>query len=103
MISVSAARGECVLFLCQGDQGHPGSWVWIDGKDVDALYQEYKRSGAKIRQVARQELNRFIEGSTEDVAPAARGGTGFFAGEWYPIKNPPGEPGGLVSVGPRSS
>lgn len=46
---VSVSRGRCGLFLCQDDQGHPGSWVWIDGRDVDALYEEYKTSGAKIR------------------------------------------------------
>ncbi len=46
---VSVARGSCNLFLCQGDQGHPGSWVWIDGKDVEAIHAEYKSSGAKIR------------------------------------------------------
>ncbi len=46
---VSVSRGGCGLFLCQGDQGHAGSWVWIDGKNVDALYEEYKTSGAKIR------------------------------------------------------
>ena len=46
---VSVSRGKCCLFLCQGDQGNPGAWVWIDGKDVDALYEEYKGSGAKIR------------------------------------------------------
>jgi len=46
---ISVSRGNCCLFLCQGDQGHPGSWVWIDGKDVDAVYEEYKTSGAKIR------------------------------------------------------
>lgn len=46
---VSVSRGRCGLFLCQGDQGHPGSWVWIDGHDVDAVYEEYKNSGAKIR------------------------------------------------------
>ena len=46
---VSVSRGSCGLFLCQGDQGHPGSWVWIDGMDVDALYEEYKSSGARIR------------------------------------------------------
>jgi len=46
---VSVSRGGCTLFLCEGDQGHPGSWVWIDGKDVDAVYAEYKRSGARIR------------------------------------------------------
>jgi len=46
---VSVSRGRCNLFLCEGDQGNPGSWVWIDGKDVDVLYEEYKRTGAKIR------------------------------------------------------
>jgi len=46
---ISVSRGKCCLFLCEGDQGNPGSWVWIDGKDVDALYEEYKSSGAKIR------------------------------------------------------
>jgi len=46
---VSVSRGRCNLFLCAGDQGNPGSWVWIDGKDVEALYEEYKKTGAKIR------------------------------------------------------
>ena len=46
---VSVSRGKCCLFLCEGDQGNPGSWVWIDGKDVDAVYEELKTSGAKIR------------------------------------------------------
>lgn len=46
---VSVGRGRCNLFLCEGDQGHPGSWVWIDGVDVDRLYEEFKASGAKIR------------------------------------------------------
>ena len=45
----SVSRGKCGLFLSAGDQGNPGSWVWIDGKDVDALYEEYRASGAKIR------------------------------------------------------
>jgi catechol 2,3-dioxygenase-like lactoylglutathione lyase family enzyme len=46
---VSVSRGNCNLFLCQGDQGYPAAWVWIDGRDVDALYEEYKVSGARIR------------------------------------------------------
>jgi len=46
---VSVSRGRCSIFLCQGDQGHPGSWVWIDGRDVDAVYEEYRASGANIR------------------------------------------------------
>lgn len=46
---VSVSRGRCTLFLSAGDQGHSGSWVWIDGKDVDVVYEEYRSSGAKIR------------------------------------------------------
>lgn len=45
----SVSRGQCGLFLCEGDQGHAGSWVWIDGVDVDAVYAEYQGSGAVIR------------------------------------------------------
>lgn len=46
---VSVSRGGCTLFLCEGDQGHPGSWVWIDGKDVDVLHEEFRAAGARIR------------------------------------------------------
>jgi uncharacterized glyoxalase superfamily protein PhnB len=42
-------RGEASLFLSVGDQGHFGSWVWIDGKDVTALYAELVEKGAVIR------------------------------------------------------
>lgn len=45
----SISRGDCRLFLSAGDQGHAGSWVWIDGKDVEALHEEFRASGAKIR------------------------------------------------------
>ena len=45
----SVARGKCHLFLSYGDQGHLGSWVWIGVEDADALLEEYRRSGARIR------------------------------------------------------
>jgi catechol 2,3-dioxygenase-like lactoylglutathione lyase family enzyme len=45
----SISRGRCNLFLSEGDQGHPGSWVWIDGVDVEKICQEFLFSGAKIR------------------------------------------------------
>lgn len=45
----SISRGRCNLFLCAGDQGNPGSWVWIDGVDVEKVYDEFRSSGAKIR------------------------------------------------------
>ena len=46
----SVSRDRCAVFLVQGDQGHPGSWVWVGVDDVDAVHEEYKASGAKIRQ-----------------------------------------------------
>lgn len=45
----SVARGKCGIFLSEGDQGHAGSWVWIDGVDAEKIYEEFLASGAKIR------------------------------------------------------
>jgi len=45
----SVSRGQCHIFLSQGDQGQPGTWVWIGVEDADALLEEYRRTGAKIR------------------------------------------------------
>lgn len=46
----SVSRGPCDLFLAEGDQGHPGSWVWIGVEDAAALFAEYRARGARIRQ-----------------------------------------------------
>ena len=48
-IFASVSRGPCHIFLSQGDQGHFGTWVWIGVQDADALLNEYKSKGAKIR------------------------------------------------------
>lgn len=48
-ITASVSRGPCNLMLCQGDQGHPGTWVWVGVGDADALYQELRLKGARIR------------------------------------------------------
>jgi catechol 2,3-dioxygenase-like lactoylglutathione lyase family enzyme len=45
----SVSRGRCHIFLSEGDQGNPGGWVWIGVEDADALFEEYRASGAKIR------------------------------------------------------
>jgi catechol 2,3-dioxygenase-like lactoylglutathione lyase family enzyme len=45
----SVSRGRTHIFLSQGDQGHPGSWVWIGVEDAATLFEEYRGSGAKIR------------------------------------------------------
>lgn len=49
-VIASVSRDRCGLFLAQGDQGHPGGWVWIGVGDVDALHDEYRARGAMIRQ-----------------------------------------------------
>ena len=45
----SVNRDTAAIYLCQGGQGRPGTWVWIGVEDVAMLYEEYKTSGAKIR------------------------------------------------------
>jgi predicted enzyme related to lactoylglutathione lyase len=43
-------RGKVQIFFCQDGQGRPGMWMSIFMDDVDALFEEYKTSGAIIRQ-----------------------------------------------------
>lgn len=43
-------RDGAAIHLCRGDQGAPGTWVWVGVEDAEALYQEYQTSGATIRQ-----------------------------------------------------
>lgn len=45
----AVARGECSLMLCQGGQGHAGTWVWVGVSDADALHDELKARGAIVR------------------------------------------------------
>jgi len=45
----SVSRGACHIFLSEGDQGNPGTWVWVGVQDADALLAEYQQTGAKIR------------------------------------------------------
>ena len=45
----SVARDRTSLMLCEGDQGHAGTWVWIAASDVDALYTELRDRGARLR------------------------------------------------------
>lgn len=48
-VIASVRRGGCGLFLSQGDQGHPGSWVWFGVDDVERLFEEYRARGARVR------------------------------------------------------
>jgi predicted enzyme related to lactoylglutathione lyase len=48
-IMACVSRDRCSLMLCEGDQGNPGSWVWIGVGDVETLLAEYRAKGAKVR------------------------------------------------------
>jgi catechol 2,3-dioxygenase-like lactoylglutathione lyase family enzyme len=43
-------RDGASIYLSEGDQGQPGTWVWIGVEDVEVLHKEYSRSGALILQ-----------------------------------------------------
>lgn len=36
------------LYLCHGDQGRGGAWVWVGVNDVEAVYEELRARGAAI-------------------------------------------------------
>jgi catechol 2,3-dioxygenase-like lactoylglutathione lyase family enzyme len=46
---VSVGRDRTSIMLCEGDQGHSGTWLWIPASDVDALYAELRARGAHLR------------------------------------------------------
>jgi uncharacterized glyoxalase superfamily protein PhnB len=45
----SVSRGDAHVMLCQGSQGHPGTWMWFAVSDADALFEELRDRGARIR------------------------------------------------------
>lgn len=45
----SVGRDRTSIMLSKGDQGHPGTWVWIAARDVDELYDELQVRGAHLR------------------------------------------------------
>jgi uncharacterized glyoxalase superfamily protein PhnB len=48
-IIASVSRDHCHIMLCEGDQGHPGTWVWIGVEDAEALFEEVRGRGATVR------------------------------------------------------
>jgi catechol 2,3-dioxygenase-like lactoylglutathione lyase family enzyme len=48
-VLASVVRDDCTIFLCQGDQGHPGAWAWIGVPDAEAVCKALRAKGAKIR------------------------------------------------------
>jgi len=49
-VIASVSRGPANLLLCQGDQGHTGTWVYIGVGDVVRLHAELVSRGATLRQ-----------------------------------------------------
>ena len=49
-VLASVSRDRVGIFLAERDQGSQGTWVWIGVSDVDRLFDEYRRTGATIRQ-----------------------------------------------------
>ena len=45
----SVNRDRAGIYLSQDTQGSADTWAWIGVEDVQALYEEYKQTGAKIR------------------------------------------------------
>jgi hypothetical protein len=49
VVDLIACRGRTSIMLSEGDQGQPGSWVWIAADNVDELYAELHARGARLR------------------------------------------------------
>jgi uncharacterized glyoxalase superfamily protein PhnB len=48
-VMASVSRDRASVMLCEGDQGNPGTWVWVGVEDAGALFEEYSERGATIR------------------------------------------------------
>ena len=44
----SVSRDGKSIMLVQGEQGPPGTWVWIGVDDVEPLYAEWRARGVQI-------------------------------------------------------
>ena len=42
------ARDGASIYLSEGDQGQPGTWVWVGVEDVELLHDELQETGAMI-------------------------------------------------------
>jgi catechol 2,3-dioxygenase-like lactoylglutathione lyase family enzyme len=48
-VMASVSRDGHAIMLCEGAQGHPGTWVWIGVHDAEALHAELLARGALVR------------------------------------------------------
>jgi predicted enzyme related to lactoylglutathione lyase len=49
-VMAGISRDGFSIYLCQGEQGCPGTWIWIGVEDVETFYSECRARGATIRQ-----------------------------------------------------
>jgi len=49
-VMASVSRGPTNIMLGEGDQGHPGTWLWIGIGKIEPLSEEYRVKGSIIRQ-----------------------------------------------------
>lgn len=45
----SVSRDGKSIMLCEGEQGQPGTWLWIGVEDADVFFAEFSARGARIR------------------------------------------------------
>jgi predicted enzyme related to lactoylglutathione lyase len=43
------SRDSAGIYLCEGNQGRGGAWVWIGVEDAAKLHEEYEARGVTIR------------------------------------------------------
>jgi predicted enzyme related to lactoylglutathione lyase len=43
------SRDGACMYLCRGDQGRGGAWVWMGVEDAETLHDELKARGVAIR------------------------------------------------------
>jgi catechol 2,3-dioxygenase-like lactoylglutathione lyase family enzyme len=48
-IMASVSRDGRAIMLCQGEQGQPGTWVWIGVENIEPLFEQYSARGVKFR------------------------------------------------------
>ncbi len=46
----SVSRDGHAIMLCQGQQGQPGTWIWIGVEDIDPIWAHCMSQGVKVRQ-----------------------------------------------------
>ena len=50
-LMASVSRDGNSIMLCEGEQGQPGTWIWIGVEDIEPLFKEYKTKDVKFQQM----------------------------------------------------